>query len=85
MQTVTRKQRQRRPAPPFITSTLQQEAARKLGFGTSRTMRVARVLSNPDGADLEDQIRSGDDILNRISRIVSTTYAGLPGDVTPGA
>ncbi len=41
---VQRKQRQRRPAPPFITSTLQQEAARKLGFTTSRTMRTAQSL-----------------------------------------
>jgi DNA topoisomerase-1 len=41
---VNRKQRQRKPAPPFITSTLQQEAARKLGFTTSRTMRLAQQL-----------------------------------------
>jgi DNA topoisomerase I len=41
---VQSKQRQRRPAPPFTTSTLQQEAARKLGFGTSRTMRLAQGL-----------------------------------------
>ncbi|MFC4726592.1 DNA topoisomerase I [Coralloluteibacterium thermophilus] len=41
---VDSKQRKRRPAPPFITSTLQQEAARKLGFTTSRTMRVAQKL-----------------------------------------
>jgi DNA topoisomerase-1 len=41
---VTSKERKRRPAPPFITSTLQQEAARKLGFATSRTMRVAQKL-----------------------------------------
>jgi len=41
---VTSKQRQRRPSPPFTTSTLQQEAARKLGFGTSRTMRLAQGL-----------------------------------------
>ncbi|AFC87404.1 DNA topoisomerase I [Frateuria aurantia] len=38
------KERKRRPAPPFTTSTLQQEAARKLGFSTSRTMRVAQGL-----------------------------------------
>jgi DNA topoisomerase I len=38
------KERKRRPAPPFTTSTLQQEAARKLGFGTSRTMKVAQGL-----------------------------------------
>ncbi|MDQ7994284.1 MAG: DNA topoisomerase I [Luteibacter sp.] len=41
---VASKERKRRPAPPFTTSTLQQEAARKLGFSTSRTMRVAQGL-----------------------------------------
>ena len=34
----------RNPAPPFITSTLQQEAARKLGFNAKRTMQVAQGL-----------------------------------------
>jgi len=34
----------RNPQPPFTTSTLQQEAARKLGFSASRTMRVAQTL-----------------------------------------
>ncbi len=41
---VQSKERKRRPSPPFITSTLQQEAARKLGFSTSRTMRIAQKL-----------------------------------------
>ena len=41
---VEKKQRRRNPAAPFITSTLQQEAARKLGFTASRTMRVAQQL-----------------------------------------
>ncbi|MBB3226405.1 DNA topoisomerase-1 [Luteibacter sp. Sphag1AF] len=41
---VTSRERKRRPAPPFTTSTLQQEAARKLGFTTSRTMRIAQGL-----------------------------------------
>ncbi len=41
---VTRKQRRRRPAPPFITSTLQQDAARKLRFSAQRTMRTAQGL-----------------------------------------
>jgi len=41
---VERKQRRRNPAPPFTTSTLQQEAARKLGFTTQRTMRIAQQL-----------------------------------------
>ena len=39
-----RKERRRHPTPPFITSRLQQEAARKLGFQPSRTMRVAQRL-----------------------------------------
>lgn len=39
-----KKQRKSNPAPPFITSTLQQEAARKLGFTTKRTMTVAQQL-----------------------------------------
>jgi len=41
---VEKKQRNRNPAPPFTTSTLQQEAVRKLGFTTSRTMRIAQQL-----------------------------------------
>lgn len=41
---VEKKQRQRNPAAPFITSTLQQEAARKLGFSAQRTMRIAQQL-----------------------------------------
>ena len=41
---VEKKQRKRNPAPPFTTSTLQQEASRKLGFSASRTMRVAQQL-----------------------------------------
>ncbi len=41
---VQRKQRRRRPAPPFITSTLQQEAAKRLGFASRRTMRTAQQL-----------------------------------------
>jgi DNA topoisomerase-1 len=41
---ITRKQRKRRPAPPFITSTLQQDAARKLRFSAQRTMRTAQGL-----------------------------------------
>jgi DNA topoisomerase-1 len=41
---VEKKQKQRSPAPPFTTSTLQQEAVRKLGFTTSRAMRIAQQL-----------------------------------------
>lgn len=47
---VEKKQRSRNPAAPFTTSTLQQEAARKLGFSTKRTMLVAQQLY--EGVDI---------------------------------
>ena len=50
---VQSKERKRRPSPPFTTSTLQQEAARKLGFSTSRTMRIAQGLY--EGVALGDE------------------------------
>lgn len=54
---VERKQRKRNPAPPFITSTLQQEASRKLGFTAQRTMRVAQQLY--EGLDVGEGGTSG--------------------------
>ncbi len=50
---VDKKQRKRNPSPPFTTSTLQQEASRKLGFGAQRTMRIAQQLY--EGIDLEGE------------------------------
>jgi len=47
---VEKKQVKRNPAAPFITSTLQQEAARKLRFGASKTMRIAQKLY--EGVDI---------------------------------
>ena len=41
---VTKGETKKNPPPPFITSTLQQDAARKLGFSTSRTMQTAQSL-----------------------------------------
>lgn len=57
----------RTPAPPFTTSTLQQEAARKLGFSVSQTMRVAQGLyeagkisyMRTDSVNLSDEARQG--------------------------
>jgi DNA topoisomerase-1 len=41
---VLERERRRNPAPPFTTSTLQQEASRKLGYGARKTMRIAQEL-----------------------------------------
>jgi DNA topoisomerase-1 len=57
----------RNPPPPFTTSTLQQEAARKLGFSTSHTMRIAQGLyedgaityMRTDGVDMAPEAISG--------------------------
>ena len=49
--------RRKPPAPPFITSTLQQEASRKLGFQSRRTMKVAQELY--EGVDIEGMGATG--------------------------
>jgi DNA topoisomerase-1 len=54
---VTRRERRRRPSPPFTTSTLQQEASRKLRFTAKRTMAVAQSLY--EGKDIGDGERVG--------------------------
>lgn len=48
---VKRSIRQRKPAPPFTTSTMQQEASKKMGFQTQRTMRAAQQLY--EGVDVQ--------------------------------
>lgn len=50
---VASKERKRRPAAPFTTSTLQQEASRKLGFTTRKTMQVAQKLY--EGVNIGDE------------------------------
>lgn len=50
VKTVTKKERKRNPVPPFTTSSLQQEAARKLNFRTKKTMMIAQQLY--EGIDL---------------------------------
>ena len=67
---VREKEVKRNPAPPFTTSTLQQEAARKLGFGARRTMRLAQQLY--EGIDLPGEGRVG---LITYMRTDSTTIA----------
>lgn len=51
VQSIKKGTRSKRPGPPFITSTLQQEASRRLGFQSKRTMRVAQELY--EGVDVQ--------------------------------
>ena len=53
VKSVKRSDKQRSPSPPFITSTLQQEASRKLGMTPRRTMSVAQQLY--EGVDIEGE------------------------------
>ena len=81
---VDRKQRKRQPAPPFITSTLQQEAVRKLGFTAQQTMRVAQQLY--DGIDTgsgavglitymrTDSVNLAADAINEMRRYIDKQY-----------
>ena len=54
---VVKRERKRNPTAPFITSTLQQEAARKLGFSAQKTMQIAQQLY--EGVDIGDEGSSG--------------------------
>jgi DNA topoisomerase-1 len=67
---VRRKETKRRPAPPFTTSTLQQEAGRKLGFSARKTMRIAQQLY--EGVNLPGEGQTG---LITYMRTDSTTIA----------
>jgi DNA topoisomerase-1 len=87
---VEKKQRRRNPAPPFTTSTLQQEAARKLGFGAQRTMRLAQRLY--EGVDFgegpvglitymrTDSVNLADEAIREIRSVIVKLYgqAALP-------
>lgn len=53
VESVTEKERKRSPLPPFITSTLQQEANRRLGYSAKRTMSIAQRLY--EGVDLGER------------------------------
>src|SRR5437762_2947575 len=85
---VTTKERKRNPVPPFITSKLQQEAARKLGFPVKKTMMVAQKLY--EGVELgaegsvglitymrTDSTRVSEAALNEAREFISTQY-GAP-------
>src|SRR5207237_3810608 len=68
---VTTKERKRNPVPPFITSKLQQEASRKLGFPVKRTMMIAQHLY--EGVDIGDEGSVG---LITYMRTASTRVGG---------
>ena len=57
VKSVEKKEKKRHPVPPFITSTLQQEASRHYGFSVSRTMSVAQTLY--EGIDLKEERTEG--------------------------
>lgn len=81
---VEKKQRKRNPAAPFITSTLQQEAARKLGFAVQRTMRIAQQLY--EGIELDsglsglitymrtDSVNLAQDAISEIRELIGQRY-----------
>jgi DNA topoisomerase-1 len=82
---VQSKERKRRPSPPFTTSTLQQEAARKLGFTTSRTMRLAQGLYEGVSIGTEgtvglitymrtDSVNLGNDAIAEIRKVIARDF-----------
>jgi len=82
---VQSKERKRRPSPPFTTSTLQQEAARKLGFSTSRTMRIAQGLYEGVAIGSEgtvglitymrtDSVSLGNDAITEIRKVIARDF-----------
>jgi DNA topoisomerase-1 len=81
---VEKKERRRNPAPPFTTSTLQQEASRKLGFTAQRTMRIAQQLY--EGIDIgqgavglitymrTDSVTLAQDALSDLRELIAKRY-----------
>src|SRR5205085_2570318 len=72
-----------RPAPPFTTSTLTQEASRKLGFSTERTMQIAqRLFQGVDGGETgglityhrTDSTTLSDKALNESARVIAEMF-----------
>lgn len=81
---INKRQRRRRAQPPFITSTLQQEAARRLRFTTRRTMQIAQQLY--EGVDIgsgneglitymrTDSVALSQDALSEIRQVIGKEY-----------
>ena len=66
----------KKPAPPFTTSTMQQEAARKLGFNVSRTMQTAQRLYEAGHITYmrTDSVRLSETALNSIKNAIETKF-----------
>ena len=89
---VKRSERRRHPAPPFTTSNLQQEAGRKLGFSTAKTMQLAQQLY--EGIDIQghgtqglisyirtDSVRLSDEAVSAVRERIAEQYGA---DYVPG-
>ena len=85
IKSVKRGERHKHPAPPFTTSNLQQEASRKLGFTTSKTMQIAQQLY--EGVDIEgrgtlglisyirtDSVRLSDEAVSAAREAIGARY-----------
>jgi len=92
VKSVDKKQRKRNPAPPFHTSTLQQEASRKLGFNARRTMMTAQKLYEGIETDegsvglitymRTDSVALAGEALNEIRSLIESRYGkeNLPAE-----
>ncbi len=82
---VDKKEKKRNPVPPFITSTLQQEASRHFGFSSARTMNIAQSLY--EGVDLgkegaeglitymrTDSVRIVPEALDEVRKVIQSLY-----------
>ena len=85
IRTIKKGQRKRQPSPPFITSTLQQDASRQLGFTAKKTMSAAQILY--EGVDIKglgvtglitymrtDSLRLSDDAIQGAKEYIQETY-----------
>ncbi|MBO5253920.1 MAG: type I DNA topoisomerase [Clostridia bacterium] len=85
VESVKKGKKNKQPAPPFITSTLQQEASRKLGFQAKRTMKVAQELY--EGVEIQgmgavglitymrtDSLRISDDAINEAVQYIGERW-----------
>ena len=73
---IDKKPGKKSPAPPFTTSTLQQEASRKLGFNVSRTMSAAQKLYESGNITYmrTDSVNLSNDALNSAEIVISKNY-----------